>query len=57
MAICVICLEEVESDIVQEEMGYMFTQADALGNESLTEREQVVVEGRCCSFFCYEHLE
>ena len=57
MSVCMMCLEEVEQDILIEDFGYIFTQADMLGTESLTEHEQVVLEGRLCSYGCYESMQ
>jgi hypothetical protein len=53
---CVVCKEAVDWDLVKEENGEMFAQVDCLGVESLTENEQVVYEGKCCSYACYDKL-
>lgn len=53
MAICMMCLEEVDRDVLLDELGYIFAQADRLGMESLTEFEQVVTEDRICGVDCY----
>jgi hypothetical protein len=55
--ICMMCLEEVEQDILLEDFGYIFTQSDMLGTESLTEHEQVVLEGRLCGQDCYYAMQ
>ncbi len=57
MAICMMCLEEVEQDVLFEEFGRIFAQADMLGAESLTEHEQVVLENRLCSQDCYYAMQ
>ncbi len=57
VSVCMMCLEEVEQDTLFEEFGYIFTQADMLGTESLTEHEQVVLEGRLCSQDCYYAMQ
>jgi hypothetical protein len=56
-SVCMMCLEEVEQDILLEDFGYIFTQADMLGTESLTEHEQVVLEGRLCGQDCYYAMQ
>ncbi len=57
MAICMMCLEEVEQDVLFEEFGHIFAQADMLGAESLTEHEQVVLENRLCGQDCYYSMQ
>jgi len=53
---CVVCKDMVDWDLVKEENEEMFEQVDRCGVESLTENEQVVYEGKCCSFGCYDEL-
>ena len=57
MAICMMCLEEVDQSQLEYEFGYIYTQADMLGPESCTEHEQVVLEGRLCSQDCYYAMQ
>lgn len=55
---CVVCEKEVnikESDLV-DYYDECCAQADALGMESLTEHQQVLVEGLVCCTVCYTHL-
>jgi hypothetical protein len=44
-------------DTVQDAFPELFTQADMLGMESLTEHEQVVLDGRLCSQDCYYDMQ
>ncbi len=53
---CVVCKGQVDWDLVKEEFEDMFPQVDCLGVESLTEDQQVVYEGKCCSYACYEKM-
>jgi len=55
--VCVVCSNEVDRGLVKEEFADLFNQVDCYGVESLTEYEQVVYEGLCCSGDCYEELE
>ena len=50
---CVVCKNLVDWDVVKDEFPELFLQADALDIDSLTEQEQVVLEGNCCSLECY----
>ncbi|NOQ49887.1 MAG: hypothetical protein GQ553_04420 [Nitrosomonadaceae bacterium] len=56
-SICMMCLEEVDKSQLDYEFGDIYRQADMLGMESLTEHEQVVTEGRLCSYDCYESMQ
>jgi hypothetical protein len=53
---CVVCKGKVDWERVKEENEGMFMQVDFHGVESLTERQQTVYEGNCCSHECYEKL-
>jgi len=53
---CVVCKDMVDWDLVKEEFEDMFGQVDYYGVESLGENQQVVYEGKCCSYKCYEEL-
>lgn len=53
---CVVCKGDVDRSQVIEEFEHLFERADYYGIESLTEHEQVVVDGCCCSHNCYEKL-
>jgi len=54
---CVVCNAEVDWAKIQQEFGHVLDQADRCGVESLTERQQVVYLGLCCSPECYEELQ
>lgn len=53
---CVVCHSKVDWALVKEEFAELLDQADTHGVESLTEHEQVVYEGLCCSTGCYKRL-
>lgn len=53
---CVVCKGEVDWNIIKEEFEYLLNQVDTHGPDSLTENEQVVYEGSCCSQECFEKL-
>lgn len=53
---CVICSKEVDWSKVKEEFGEMLDQVDHLGEDSLTDEQQTVYNGRCCSRDCYDQL-
>lgn len=55
--VCVVCTNKVNWDIVKEEFPEILNQADTYGVDSLTEHEQVVYEGLCCSRKCYDKLQ
>lgn len=55
---CVFCrcyMSKYDKEVVQEEHSHLFEQADALGMESLTENEQILVNGGVHDG-CYKHL-
>lgn len=54
---CVVCKDVVIHKIVLEELGHIFSQADYHGVESLTEQEQVVYEGGCCTAHCFMQMD
>jgi len=54
--ICVVCKKLVDWSMVLEDFEELFDQVDTYGMESLTEQEQVVVEGGCCSIECFEKI-
>lgn len=54
---CVVCNNEVEWSKVSEEFSHILDRVDRYGECSLTEREQVVYNGQCCSKDCYNHLQ
>jgi len=56
MGKCVICKEKVDWKFVCDEFEEILQQADHRGVESLTENEQVVWEGGCCSQECFDKL-
>ena len=53
---CVVCGELVDWDVIKEEFEDMLIQVDTHGPDSLTENEQVVWEGMCCSQKCFDKL-
>ena len=57
MTRCCVCGSFVDMEIVHEDFEEYFAQADALGMESLTEHQQIAVEGLVCSFDCYLQLD
>lgn len=54
---CIICKQEIKWEEVTNVFEHIFEQTDSYGMESLTEYQQVVVEGLCCSEECYENLK
>lgn len=54
---CVVCENEVNWTHVREAFEAILDQADCTGVESLTEHQQVVYLGKCCSPECYERLQ
>jgi len=50
---CVVCGEKVDWNSVIDEFQDIFERADTFGVEALTEQEQVVYEGCCCSEQCF----
>lgn len=57
MANCVVCGRTVDWTYVKDEFAEVLEQADRYGVESLTESQQVVYEGECCSTNCYLRLD
>jgi len=57
MGDCAKCGRRVDWSFVKEEFDYIFEQSDSYGVESLTEAQQMVYEGRCCSINCYIKLD
>ena len=57
MGDCVVCGRRVDWAFVKVEMAEILEQADRYGVDSLTEAQQVVYEGRCCSINCYIKLD
>lgn len=53
---CIICQNEVDWNEVVRDFEHLIDRADRLGLESLTEYEQTVLEGKCCSKDCYRQL-
>jgi hypothetical protein len=54
---CVVCGETITDEIYEIFGTDWWERADALGMETLTEGQQVVVMGKICSWECYEHLD
>lgn len=54
---CVVCGNKVDWDLVKEEFPELLDQADHYGVDSLTESQQVVYLGKCCSINCYIELD
>lgn len=54
---CLVCENEVDWTEVRVAFEAILDQADRFGAESLTERQQAVYLGKCCSPECYEHLQ
>ena len=54
---CVVCGEFVDWGIIIDEFKDLLDQVDMYGPDSLTENEQVVWEGMCCSTVCYDELD
>lgn len=54
--ICVVCKKHVDWDLVKEGFEDMFSIVDYHGVAALTENQQVVYEGKCCSWDCYHKL-
>ena len=55
--ICVVCGLIVDWGVIREEFTDTLTQVDYHGPDSLTENEQVVYEGMCCSRECFDTLD
>ena len=53
---CVACGDKVDWDFIKDQFSDMLAQVDYHGVDSLTENQQVVYEGRCCSYGCYLSL-
>jgi len=53
MSECIICKQEVIWNDVVEEFESLFEQIDRHGVESLTEDQQLVYEGKICSYKCF----
>jgi len=56
MGNCVVCKKAVDWELVKEEFEDLFSIADSRGVEALTEQQQVIYHGMCCSMSCYEGL-
>jgi len=56
MGNCVVCKKAVDWELVKEEFEDLFSVADSRGVEALTEQQQVIYHGMCCSMSCYEGL-
>jgi len=54
---CAVCKGNVEWVLVKEVFSDIFDQVNAHGVDSLTEHQQVVYEGMCCSEECYYKLK
>jgi hypothetical protein len=54
---CVVCFFPVDWDVVKEDFEDLLNQVDCYGPDSLTENEQVVYEGMCCSQECFDKLD
>jgi len=54
---CVVCNREADWTKVKEAFESILDQADRYGVESLTEHQQVVYLGECCSPECYQALD
>lgn len=57
MGKCVVCKQTVDWDVVCVTFWDMLNQVDYFGVDSLTENEQVVYEGMCCSQECFDKLD
>ena len=57
MGNCDVCGKKVDWPVIKEEFAEILEQADSHGVESLTEAQQMVYEGRCCSVNCYIKLD
>lgn len=57
MGDCVMCGRRVDWPFVKEEFAEILEQADRHGVDSLTEAQQVVYLGMCCSINCYIKLD
>jgi hypothetical protein len=53
---CRVCDFSIDK-ISPDDLADIFWQADSFGMESLTEYEQMVIEGEICSKECLEKLE
>jgi len=56
MGDCTVCGRRVDWTFVKSEFAEILEQVDRYGEESLTEAEQVVYLGKCCSVNCYTEL-
>lgn len=56
MSRCTVCNKEIDWEIVTELFEDDFLQADSFGMESLTEWQQLIIEGKICSIDCVENL-
>lgn len=54
---CKVCEKIINYKEVTEVFSEVFKRVDIFGLESLTEAEQVVVEGLCCSEECFYNLQ
>jgi len=58
---CVICKNKVDGkklaqDVRDNDLEYIFEQADSQGMESLTEKQQVLFLSYVCSVKCYREV-
>jgi len=56
MGDCVVCGRRVDWTFIKVEFAEILEQADRYGVDSLTEAQQAVYEGMCCSINCYIKL-
>jgi hypothetical protein len=54
---CIVCGNKVDWDLVKEEFPELLDQVDHYGVDSLTENQQVIYLGKCCSANCYDKLD
>jgi len=53
---CVVCGNEVNWDNVLGEFEHKFEQVDNYGLETLSEKDQLIVDGRVCTRKCYKFI-
>lgn len=57
MSRCIICGKEVDWTKITDEFSYIIDRVDTYGEDALTEHEQVIYHGMCCSRECYKRLQ
>jgi len=53
---CVVCGKGVDWENVTNEFEHKFEQVDSYGLETMSEKDQLIVDGRICSRKCYKFI-